>query len=116
MTAIVDFCCILFYTGSFTTSLVAANAILLLANGCCGTIGTLRMELIAVLCSVTWVSIILIVYIFLILATFFVAEDTGYQLVVLMIPTILDVCFLFAIMPFFCKMFSWYDLSLKRSK
>jgi len=73
MTAIVDFVCIIYYSGRVSGMMVLANFILLIANGCCGVIGSLRLELIVVLCSVTWVLIIMIVYIMMLIATFAMA-------------------------------------------
>ena len=116
LTAVVDFFCILYYGGSGGALLVLANFILLAANGCCGTIGTLRMDIIAIMCNFTWVSIIMLTYIVLLLATFVVTNDVGYQLIAILIPTGIDCVFMCAISPFLCQLCKWFDDSAKLEK
>jgi len=102
MTSIVDFIALIYYTGSAGAVGIAANLILLIAN-CFGIYGSMRLNLIIILCNLTIVMIIIITFLILILLTFLVAEGTGYEVVVLMIPTVIDLIFICAICPFIGK-------------
>ena len=75
MTACVDFVCMLYYGGKASGLLIFSNFVLLVANGCCGILGTTYMNLILVMCNFTWVSIIMITHLGLLVLTFVVAED-----------------------------------------
>jgi hypothetical protein len=100
ITAIIDACCIGYYGGAGSALLIMANIILLVANGFCGIFGTLRMDIIFVMCNFTWVLIIMITYLFLIAATFLVAENSGINLLAMIIPTVMDCIFMCALAPF----------------
>jgi hypothetical protein len=100
ITAIIDFFCVGYYGGKGGALLVFANCVLLTANGGCGIVGALTMNIYAILCNFTWVLIIMITYLFLIAATFIVAEDSGINLIAMIIPTFLDCMFMCALFPF----------------
>jgi len=115
LTSLVDLMALMYYTSSVGTIGIMANLILLVAN-CMGIYGSIRMNLILILCNLTVVLIIIITFILLILMTFVVARGTGYEVVVLMIPTIIDIIFLCAVCPFICKLIKWFDKSKKMEK
>jgi len=104
-----------YYGGAFNSMMILANVILLIAN-LAGVVGSLSMNLITILCSLTWVAIMIFVYLFLILLTFMVAEGTGYEVVMLMIPTIIDCIFACAVLPFIWELINWFDKSKKLEK
>ena len=58
------------------------------------------MNIYAILCNFTWVLIIMITYLFLIAATFLVAENSGINLLAMIIPTVMDCIFMCALAPF----------------
>ncbi len=100
ITAIIDAVCIGYYGGAGGALLVVANIILLIANGFCGIFGALRMDIIFVMCNFTWVLIIMITYFALIAMTFLVAENSGINLLAMIIPTVMDCMFMCALGPF----------------
>jgi hypothetical protein len=99
LTSLVDFMALVYYTGAAGTVGIMANLILLIAN-ICGIYGTLKMNLIIIMCNLTVVMIMIITFILLILMTFVVAKGTGYEVVILMIPTVIDLIFICAVLPF----------------
>jgi len=58
----------------------------------------------------------MIIYTLLIILTFVVADNSGYQLVALVIPTIVDCIFMCAVLPFIFKIAIWFDKSRKLEK
>ena len=109
ITAIIDLFCIGYYGGKGGALLIVANLILLTANGGCGIMGALTMNIYFVLCNFTWVLIIMITYFVLIALTFVVAEDSGINLIAMIIPTVMDCMFMCALFPFLFQVCSWYD-------
>ncbi len=114
-TACVDLWCITFYSGTFNIWLVTANVILLCANSL-GAVAALSMNLIAALCSMSWVLIMISVYLLLLLETFMIADNSGIFLIMMIVPTVIDCIFLCAIMPFFGELLAWFDKSITLEK
>ena len=74
------------------------------------------MNLIAALCSMSWVLIMISVYLLLLLETFMIADNSGIFLIMMVVPTMIDCIFLCAIMPFFWELLTWFDKSITLEK